>query len=593
MPSASGAVPARRMLALLAVAALAVSLLVTAGPAADAAPATGRITGTVSGPVTCASVGGPYPDVSAANTHCDNIWWMAGTGITKPTGGRYLPGNDVTRGSMTAFLFRLTHPGKPSPACQSNRFPDVDPSNVFCGYISWAASNGIAFGYDNGTFGPDRPVTRGAMAAFLHRIVVKKRAAKCTATPFSDVPVSDPFCGVISWMKKTGITYGVGGGKYGTTQPVTRQSMASFLRRIVTETTAAPGIGNAQIGPMRGATVVITAADSSGRYYLATTGRDGGYSVSGVAPGSYRVCVDGSTVSPGLPSGYTDRCYRNVAWPWDSPRAPHQSPAVTVRSGATVSGIDTTLPAAATSRHRHRGATPTVATKSDKFTYMQSGYSGRGYIAYSPCQPIHYVINNKRAPAGAAQLIDSAVQRVSQATGLRFIYDGASSETAVLETRPSYQPQRYGQRWAPVLIEWSNPAKHPELSGGVLGYAGSASMGRRDASSNVAEAYLTGQVLLDGPELGAMSKDSSGPNGKALVRATIMHELGHLVGLGHYNDGTQLMNDVLLGGVTTFQAGDLSGLATLGQGPCVTFEPSVAANLLVSPPTGPDPRFLP
>src|SRR5699024_9316000 len=54
----------------------------------------------------------------------------------------------------------------------------------------------------------------------------------CHAKPFTDVAVTDTFCGVITWMKSTRITYGIGGGKYGTARPVTREAMASFLHRI-------------------------------------------------------------------------------------------------------------------------------------------------------------------------------------------------------------------------------------------------------------------------------------------------------------------------------------------------------------------------
>jgi hypothetical protein len=48
-----------------------------------------------------------------------------------------------------------------------------------------------------------------------------------------------------------------------------------------------------------------------------------------------------------------------------------------------------------------------------------------------------------------------------------------------------------------------------------------------------------------------------------------MHELGHLVGLGHVNDSRQLMHAANKSGVTEFAAGDLTGLAVLGNGPCV------------------------
>src|SRR5699024_5473146 len=91
----------------------------------------------------------------------------------------------------------------------------------------------IAFGYSDGTYGLDRPVTRGAMAAYLSRIANPGDApAKCTAAPYRDVAVSDTCCPVITWVTSSGITVGIGDGQYGTTLPVTRQSMATFLHRM-------------------------------------------------------------------------------------------------------------------------------------------------------------------------------------------------------------------------------------------------------------------------------------------------------------------------------------------------------------------------
>jgi hypothetical protein len=175
----------------------------------------------------------PYPDVTAANSACANIAWLKGQAITKPADGLYHPLDSVTRGSMTAFLFRLVNPGQSQPECWTRPFPDVPTDSTFCGYITWAKANGIAYGYPDGSYGPGRAVTRGAMAAYLYRIANPGHGAgRCTAPPFSDVGVNDTFCGVITWMAANGVTYGVGGNKYGTRLPVTRQAMASFLHRI-------------------------------------------------------------------------------------------------------------------------------------------------------------------------------------------------------------------------------------------------------------------------------------------------------------------------------------------------------------------------
>jgi hypothetical protein len=124
-----------------------------------------------------------------------------------------------------------------------------------------------------------------------------------------------------------------------------------------------------------------------------------------------------------------------------------------------------------------------------------------------------------------------------------------------------FQPDRYGDRWAPVLVAWSDSAEAPELAGDVAGYAGST----RLEIGHEASVYVTGLVALDGPE---MAEALQVPGGRDEARAVIQHELAHLVGLDHVADPGQLMQPVLDPDVTSFGPGDLTGLALLGAGPC-------------------------
>lgn len=56
-----------------------------------------------------------------------------------------------------------------SAVLASHIFPDVPTGHTFHADISWLAENDIARGYTNGNFGPNDNLTRGQMAAFLHR----------------------------------------------------------------------------------------------------------------------------------------------------------------------------------------------------------------------------------------------------------------------------------------------------------------------------------------------------------------------------------------------------------------------------------------
>jgi hypothetical protein len=192
--------------------------------------------------------------------------------------------------------------------------------------------------------------------------------------------------------------------------------------------------------------------------------------------------------------------------------------------------------------------------------FMATQPGGTAPVAYDPCRPIRYVVNERTAPPGAAALVEEAVARIAEVTGLRFQLEGSTDERATPD-RAGFQPQRYGDRWAPVLIAWSDPAELPVLGGDVAGIGGSTAVqaGLRDEL-----VYVTGMVALDGPQLGEIM---AGGNGAAYVRGVILHELGHLIGLDHVDDPTQLMH--ARGQFAYLQAGDITGLVRLGTGPCI------------------------
>ncbi len=103
---------------------------------------------------------------------------------------------------------------------------------------------------------------------------------------------------------------------------------------------------------------------------------------------------------------------------------------------------------------------------SDAYRFISHQADGTSPITYDPCRPVHYVIRLQGGPPGGEQIICDAVLRVSQATGLHFVYDGSTSE-APSRQRPPYQPKTYGDRWAPVLISWVTPSENPDFAADV------------------------------------------------------------------------------------------------------------------------------
>jgi len=108
--------------------------------------------------------------------------YFAGTSATL-----FSPSSSMTRAMFVTVLHRLE--GRPA-AEGAGAFSDVgSPALYYYAAVGWASANSIVRGYEDGTFKPDRPVTREEMATFMHRYAsFKGRVASETGGAFDAFP---------------------------------------------------------------------------------------------------------------------------------------------------------------------------------------------------------------------------------------------------------------------------------------------------------------------------------------------------------------------------------------------------------------------
>lgn len=157
------------------------------------------------------------------SVHEGSIEWLADSGITKGCNGiQYCPEDTVTRGQMAAFLHRAL--GLPDGT--GNTYSD-DNSSIFEAEIQALAEAGIAEPCAAGKYCPDAPMTREMMAVFLTRA---RNLPASSGDRFVD-DNSSPFEAEIQALAKSGITVGCSETQYCPADAVTREQMATFLMR--------------------------------------------------------------------------------------------------------------------------------------------------------------------------------------------------------------------------------------------------------------------------------------------------------------------------------------------------------------------------
>lgn len=153
----------------------------------------------------------------------------AGGYMTGKTENTFQPDAPITRAETAAIFSRLMADQRPPE--EKNYFQDVADSDWFSNAVASVTEKGVLNGYGDGSFCPDKNITRAEFAAaaskFLFGTVDKGN------TKFADVSETHWAYNAISKMADSGLLNGYDGGMFLPDQPITRAEAVTVMNKML------------------------------------------------------------------------------------------------------------------------------------------------------------------------------------------------------------------------------------------------------------------------------------------------------------------------------------------------------------------------
>lgn len=175
---------------------------------------------------------------SAAVSNQKVITYDAATSALKAVGGgsATITFTSVSNPEVSAKLNITVKGAEPTPTPTPTKKPSgswpfidvaVNAGNWKYENIKFVYENGIMTGVKTDEFRPDEPLTRAMFASVIYRLAGEP--AVSYKSIFSDVPAGKWYSNAIIWAYENGIVAGLGNGRYGINDNITREQMARML----------------------------------------------------------------------------------------------------------------------------------------------------------------------------------------------------------------------------------------------------------------------------------------------------------------------------------------------------------------------------
>jgi len=174
-----------------------------------------------------------FPDVVGSDWYYNAVAFVSQRNLMNGCpNGDFEPDAGASRAMVVTVLHRLA--GSPA-ATGDGAYWDVKSAEYYAGAVAWATDNGIITGFPDGTFRPDKIVTREQLAAILYRYAAYKGAsvtASADLSGFSDAAKAEEYARQpLSWAVALELIQGYN-GKLSPNACATRAQVASILMRM-------------------------------------------------------------------------------------------------------------------------------------------------------------------------------------------------------------------------------------------------------------------------------------------------------------------------------------------------------------------------
>ena len=176
--------------------------------------------------------------------------------------------------SATPFVVHLPNDPATFSACPPGTAPSAGFSDVTATDVDCIKYFGVTQGTTETTYSPFDPVTRWQMALFLTRMAIPAEVTLGTGVDQGFVDIvgkSAEIRTAINQIKQLGVTVGKTATTFAPDDNVTREEMALFISRFLTNATVGPG-GNTELGSGSSAYLIIKSNDTDHNFTDLPTG---------------------------------------------------------------------------------------------------------------------------------------------------------------------------------------------------------------------------------------------------------------------------------------------------------------------------------